>query len=53
VNHITPRYSQLAIRRNEVFDTPVQATISGGGVLPFLHKYMTIGNNKKPEGSSS
>ena len=45
----TPRYQQSAIRGDKELETLVDATIAGGGVMPFIHKTLTFGNIKKPE----
>ncbi|KAH8984897.1 hypothetical protein EDB86DRAFT_2781639, partial [Lactarius hatsudake] len=42
----------IAIRGDEELDTLVRMTIAGGasGVLPFVHKGLTVGKIRKPEG---
>ncbi|KAH8977713.1 hypothetical protein EDB92DRAFT_1914897 [Lactarius akahatsu] len=36
---------------DEELNTLVRATIAGGGVMPFIHKSLTAGKIKKPEGA--
>jgi histone H2A len=50
VKHITPHHLQLAIRGDEELDALIEATITGGGVIPYIHKLLI---NKSTKGKKA
>uniref|UniRef100_A0A1B0FLF7 Histone H2A C-terminal domain-containing protein n=1 Tax=Glossina morsitans morsitans TaxID=37546 RepID=A0A1B0FLF7_GLOMM len=50
-NGITPRHTLLAIRANEELDAFIKATIPGGGVFPYFHRFLSTDKPKNSEKS--
>ena len=46
-SRITPRHILLAVRGDEELSSVVTATISRGGVVPFVHQQLQMKNKKK------